>query len=112
MSLRCDVCGKFCKQLYDVWCNPYWNGIDHEACADCAGGGGSMSDGKRCARCGRADSVFGSWTYFVAPDRMRTVYLCHANQDGAKADPDCYHLATTLRDPMPDHYDQNPGEEA
>ncbi|AOZ64099.1 hypothetical protein SEA_CACTUSROSE_61 [Mycobacterium phage CactusRose] len=37
MSLRCDVCGKFCKQLYDVWCNPHWNGIDHEACADCAG---------------------------------------------------------------------------
>ncbi|ACF34208.1 hypothetical protein Kostya_41 [Mycobacterium phage Kostya] len=66
-----------------------------------------MSDGRRCARCGRADSVFGSWTYFVAPDRMRTVYLCHANQDGTKTDPDCYHLATTLRDPMPDHY-QNP----
>ncbi|AEK09292.1 hypothetical protein FGG24_gp79 [Mycobacterium phage JC27] len=57
--------------------------------------GGSMSDGRRCARCGRADSVFGSWTYFVAPDRMRTVYLCHANQDGTKTDPDCYHLATT-----------------
>ncbi|QXN72954.1 hypothetical protein SEA_SUNSHINE924_78 [Mycobacterium Phage Sunshine924] len=54
-----------------------------------------MSDGRRCARCGRADSVFGSWTYFVAPDRMRTVYLCHANQDGTKTDPDCYHLATT-----------------
>ncbi|AOT26089.1 hypothetical protein SEA_SABBB_82 [Mycobacterium phage Sabbb] len=71
-----------------------------------------MSDGKRCARCGRADSVFGSWTYFVAPGRMRTVYLCHANQDGTKADPDCYHLATTLRDLMPDHYYQNPGEEA
>ncbi|AGT11783.1 hypothetical protein N857_gp079 [Mycobacterium phage Wanda] len=67
-----------------------------------------MNDGKRCARCGRADAVFGSWTYFVAPDRMRTVYLCHANQDGTKTDPDCYHLATTLRDPMPDHYDQNP----
>ncbi|ALM02235.1 hypothetical protein SEA_TDANISKY_87 [Mycobacterium phage TDanisky] len=48
-----------------------------------------MSAGKRCARCGRAD-----------------------DQDGAKADPDCYHLATTLRDPMPDHYDQNAGEEA
>ncbi|QGJ88251.1 hypothetical protein PBI_STANNES_86 [Mycobacterium phage StAnnes] len=32
-----ELKGKFCKQLYDVWCNPYWNGIDHEACADCAG---------------------------------------------------------------------------
>jgi hypothetical protein len=47
-----------------------------------------MSD--ECGHCGRTDTVMGtqSWS-------RNQVALCHANRDGTKADPDCYHLVTT-----------------
>lgn len=34
--MKCDDCGRFCRHLNDVWCNPYWNGIDREVCDACA----------------------------------------------------------------------------
>jgi hypothetical protein len=47
----------------------------------------------KCAHCGRsADAdgrVMGSLSY-----GMFAVKLCHANTDGTKSDPDCYHLVT------------------
>lgn len=36
MTRKCADCGQFCTLTYDVWCNPYWNGIDREVCERCA----------------------------------------------------------------------------
>jgi hypothetical protein len=48
---------------------------------------------KRCGRCGRGDDerVMG---------QLNRVPLCHANLDGTKSDPDCYHLVTVYGEPM------------
>lgn len=37
MSFRCDLCGKFAKRGYDIWNALPQDGIDYEACAECAG---------------------------------------------------------------------------
>jgi hypothetical protein len=42
-----------------------------------------------CAHCGRTDTIMGSMS--TASGRVQ---LCHANKDGTKSDPDCYHLVT------------------
>lgn len=55
-----------------------------------------------CDHCGRDsnDRVMGHRTWTMecpaAPllNRQVTQDLCHANLDGTKADPDCYHLVT------------------
>jgi hypothetical protein len=48
----------------------------------------------RCGRCGRSsdERIMGRGN--------RGVPLCHANRDGTKSDPDCYHLVTVYGEPM------------
>ncbi len=48
-----------------------------------------------CSRCGRTDTVTGSHTKQLAFGVTKTQRLCHANPDGTKAEPDCYHIVTT-----------------
>lgn len=38
--MKCDRCGKFCKTLHSVYCNPPQGGIDHEVCDKCRNGEG------------------------------------------------------------------------
>ena len=48
--MRCDRCGKFCKDLYPVYCNPSQGGIDHEVCDKCRNGGRPVTARERVAR--------------------------------------------------------------
>lgn len=43
----------------------------------------------KCTHCGRTETVKG-WVVW----RGIEAHLCHANPDGTKSDPDCYHLVT------------------
>lgn len=42
-----------------------------------------------CAHCGRTDTIMGHLSC-----GMISVGLCHAEPDGDRADPDCYHLVS------------------
>lgn len=55
--------------------------------------------GKTCSHCGRTDTVMG--TMFMSVRGRPEVYLlCHANLDGTKSDPDCYHLVTVCKETL------------
>ena len=43
----------------------------------------------RCSHCGRTETVCG-WALW----RGVEAHLCHANPDGTRSNPDCYHLVT------------------
>ena len=47
-----------------------------------------------CGRCGRTSEER------VMAYGPKGVRLCHANLDGTKSDPDCYHLVTVYGEPL------------
>jgi hypothetical protein len=53
---------------------------------------GEILMNEKCDHCGRTDTIKGQMGR--GPERQ-PFQLCHANPDGTKSTPDCYHLVTT-----------------
>lgn len=37
VRLKCQRCGRFCKELFPVYCSNPHDGVDYEVCTECHG---------------------------------------------------------------------------